>query len=104
MKKNLVEHWGWRRIRGKPGVLETDEPSIKRIVLPNPRMNDEAGFRSVVAEVAEHHGVTGDEILATIVAEIEKEVMARKEKWELEHREVKDDRVETRELEDPWLL
>ncbi len=60
------------------GVLETDKPSFKRIVLPDPRRNDEAGFRSVVAEVAKHHGVQDDEILATMMAEIEKEVMARK--------------------------
>jgi hypothetical protein len=49
-------------------------------------MNDEAGFRSIVSEVAEYHGVTEDQILATMVAEIEKEVEARKVKWELEHR------------------
>jgi hypothetical protein len=86
MTKNLVEHWGWRRVRGQPGVLETDEPSSKRIVLPDPPMDDEAGFRSVVAEVAEYHGVTEDDILAPMVAAIEREVRARQVKWEREHK------------------
>jgi Zn-dependent peptidase ImmA (M78 family) len=104
MTKNLVDHWGWRRIRGQPGVLETDEPSFKRIVLPDPRMDDEAGFRSLVAEVAEYQGATEDEILAPMVAEIEREVRARQAKWEREHRGAAAARGESRGIEDPeWL-
>ncbi|MEE8523536.1 MAG: ImmA/IrrE family metallo-endopeptidase [Thermoanaerobaculia bacterium] len=85
----LRNKWGWRRVRGVAGevVLETDQPSFARIVLPDPRANDEQGFRSVVADVARHHGVTADEILASMLVEIEKEVKARKVKWERERNE-----------------
>ncbi|MEE8524080.1 MAG: ImmA/IrrE family metallo-endopeptidase [Thermoanaerobaculia bacterium] len=87
--KTLRDKWGWRRVRGAAGevTLETDQPSFARIVLPDAKAQDEAGFRSVVAEVARHHGVTSHEILASMVVEIEKEVEARKVKWEREHTE-----------------
>lgn len=74
-------------LTSQPGVLETDEPSFKRIALPDPRMNDEAGFRSVVAVVAEHHRVTEYEIMAPLLAKIEKEVRAR---WVKRDRELKE--------------
>jgi hypothetical protein len=45
--------------------------------------------------------VTEDDILAPMVAEIEKEVRARRDKWE---REAQVAQVETQEVEDPWWL
>lgn len=63
--KCLLDKWGYRRRRGKPGeaVLETQVPSPQRLVVPPIEMLDAEGFRRLVDEVAGHKGVQRGAVL-----------------------------------------
>jgi predicted RNA binding protein YcfA (HicA-like mRNA interferase family) len=63
----LCRHWQYFRVHqsGSHIILETEEPSHQRIAVPDHDALRIGTFNSILRAVANHKGVTRDEIVAT---------------------------------------
>ena len=63
----LCKHWDYRRVHqvGSHVVLETDEPSRQRIVVPAHQVLRVGTLNAILRSVAAHKGDSRDKILAT---------------------------------------
>lgn len=66
--KVLCGSWGYRQVHqvGSHRVLQTDEPSHQRVVVPDHRSLRVGTLNAILRAVADHKGVTRDDILASL--------------------------------------
>jgi len=64
----LCRHWGYRRVNqvGSHVVLETDEPSRQRIVVPAHKSLRLGTLNAILRSVASHKSVTKGEIIKAL--------------------------------------
>ena len=64
----LCRRWGYFRVHqvGSHVNLETDQPRRQRIVVPNHKAIRVGTLNKILREVAEHKGVTREEVLARL--------------------------------------
>ena len=64
----LCGKWGYRKVNqeGSHITLQTDEPGRQRIVVPDHKTVRVGTLNAILRQVAEHKGVTREEILATL--------------------------------------
>jgi len=64
----LCGKWGYIKVHqaGSHVSLQTDEPTKQRIVVPDHRVVRVGTLNSILRQVAEHKGVTREEVLVTM--------------------------------------
>ena len=64
----LCRRWQYRTVHqsGSHMIIETEEPSHQRIAVPNHRALRVGTLNSILRTVANHKGVTREEIVATL--------------------------------------
>lgn len=64
----LCASWGYRKVNqeGSHMTLQTDEPTRKRVVVPAHKFLRVGTLNAILRQVAEHKGVTREDILATL--------------------------------------